>query len=103
MSTLHVSDSSFEKEVLKSSTPVLVDFYADWCGPCKMMTPVLETLASEMAGKLAIYKLDVDNAQKVAAKFDITSVPTLILFENGEMKKKIVGLKDLQTLKSLVS
>ena len=92
-----LTEDAFDTTVSKGK--VLIDFYADWCGPCKMMTPILEALAQEMAGSLSVYKLDVDEAQKVATKFDITSVPTLILFENGQPIKTIIGLKDLKTLK----
>ncbi len=97
----HLNDENFEATITNGK--VLIDFSAEWCGPCKMMLPILESLAKEMEGKISVYKVDVDAAQKVTSKFDITSVPTLILFENGQEKKRIVGLKDLATLKSQVS
>ncbi len=103
MSSLKLLEEQNFDSTIASKGKILIDFYADWCGPCKMMTPILEALAQEMAGKLTIYKLDVDTAQKVSAKFDITSVPTLILFDGGVEKKRIIGLKDLQTMRSLVS
>jgi len=97
---LHADDSNFSQ--LVSSGLILVDFFADWCGPCRMLTPILETLASDMADTLTIVKLDVDHAQKTTASFQITSVPTLILFKNGKEINRIVGLKDLDTLKKIV-
>lgn len=97
---LHADDTNFSQMV--SSGLILVDFYADWCGPCRMLTPILETLASDMADTLTIVKLDVDHAQKTTASFQITSVPTLILFKNGKEINRIVGLKDLDTLKKIV-
>jgi thioredoxin 1 len=97
---LHADDSNFSQ--LVSSGLILVDFFADWCGPCRMLTPILETLASDMADTITIVKLDVDHAQKTTASFQITSVPTLILFKNGKEINRIVGLKDLDTLKKIV-
>lgn len=94
----HLTDDTFEAEIASGSA--LVDFHAEWCGPCKMMNPIIEALALETKGSLHVCKVDVDHAQKVAARFDITSVPTLILFENGKEKKRMVGLQDLKSLKS---
>lgn len=96
-----VDDSNFTETTSKGV--VLVDFYADWCGPCRMLSPIIEALATEMDGKLLVAKLDVDHAQKVTATFQITSVPTMILFKNGKEVNRIVGLKDLETLKKLVT
>jgi thioredoxin 1 len=96
----HLTDSSFEKEIKEGIT--LVDFYADWCGPCRMLTPVLEKVAKEVRGKASIAKLDVDSAQRVASTFQVTSIPTLILFQNGKEVGRIVGLKDAETLKQFV-
>lgn len=96
----HLTDSSFEKEIKEGVT--LVDFYADWCGPCRMLTPVLEKVAKEVRGKASIAKLDVDSAQRVASTFQVTSIPTLILFQNGKEVGRIVGLKDAETLKEFV-
>ena len=96
----HLTDSSFEKEIKEGVT--LVDFYADWCGPCRMLTPVLEKVAKEVRGKASIAKLDVDSAQRVASTFQVTSIPTLILFQNGKEVGRIVGLKDAETLKQFV-
>ena len=91
--TVTVSDDSFAEDVLKSSTPVLVDFWATWCGPCKMVAPVLEEIATEKAGQLTVAKLDVDSNPETARDFQVVSIPTMILFQNGEAVKRIVGAK----------
>ena len=91
--TLTVTDGSFDSDVIKSGTPVLVDFWAPWCGPCKMIAPVLEELAGEKAGELTIAKLDVDANPETARSFNVVSIPTLILFKDGEPVKRIVGAK----------
>lgn len=82
---------------------VLVDFYADWCGPCRMLTPVLEKVAKEMQGKAKVVKLDTDKAEKTAASLRITSIPTLILFKNGKEVERVVGLRDEAALKAMIS
>ena len=91
--TAVVTDDSFSQDVLTSSTPVLVDFWATWCGPCKMIAPVLEEIASEKAGELKVVKLDVDANPATARDFQVVSIPTLILFKDGEPVKRIVGAK----------
>ncbi len=91
--TVTVTDDSFSNDVLTSSTPVLVDFWATWCGPCKMVAPVLEEIASEKAGALTVAKLDVDANPTTARDFQVVSIPTMILFKDGEPVKRIVGAK----------
>jgi len=88
---VHVSDSSFEDDVLKAAEPVLVDFWAAWCGPCKMIAPILEELAGEYAGKVKICKMDVDANAQTPAKFNIRGIPTLMLFKGGNMEAMKVG------------
>jgi thioredoxin 1 len=86
-----VSDASFEKDVLQSSEPVLVDFYADWCGPCKAMAPALEAVASEMKGKVKVVKLDVDANPAITQKYHIQAMPTLMIFKDGQVAAQRVG------------
>jgi thioredoxin 1 len=92
-STSAVTDESFSQDVLSSDTPVLVDFWATWCGPCKMVAPVLEEIAAEKSGSLRVVKLDVDANPGTARDFQVVSIPTMILFKNGEAVKRIVGAK----------
>ena len=87
----HVTDASFEEDVLKATGPVLVDFWAQWCGPCKMIAPVLDELAEEYAGKLKIVKLDVDGNSATPSKYNVKGIPTLIIFKNGNVEAKTVG------------
>ena len=91
MTIKHVSDASFEQDVLKSDVPVLVDFWAEWCGPCKMIAPILEEVSRDYDGRLQVAKVDVDNNQAVPAKFWIRGIPTLILFKNGAQVASKVG------------
>ena len=91
MATHQVSDTSFEQDVLLSDTPVVVDFWAEWCGPCKMIGPSLEEISTEMAGKVKITKLNVDENPGVAGKFGIRSIPTLMLFKDGKLAGQKVG------------
>ena len=97
----HLSDENFEEGIAHGV--VLVDFYADWCGPCRMIAPIVEELAQEMAGKVTVAKVDTDNATNVATKYEVTSIPTLILFKDGQVAKKVVGLKDLDGLRKMVN
>ena len=91
--TVEVSDASFSAEVLSSNKPVLVDFWATWCGPCKMVAPVLEEIATERAEQLTVAKLDVDANPETARDFQVVSIPTMILFKDGQPVKRIVGAK----------
>jgi thioredoxin 1 len=96
----HVDENAFETTISKGK--VLVDFSAQWCGPCRMMEPVLDQLAQDLEGTAVIAKIDVEEAQSLALKYDVTTVPTFILFKNGEMQGKIVGVKDLKALKAFI-
>jgi len=86
-----VSDSNFQAEVIESETPVLVDFWAPWCGPCRMVAPVLEEIAQEKGDALKIVKLNTDENQQTAIAYEVLSIPTLILFKNGQIAKKVIG------------
>ncbi len=88
---IHLTDDSFEAEVLKSDIPVLVDFWAEWCGPCKMIAPILDELATEYAGKIKIAKLNIDENQATAPQYDVRGIPTLILVKNGSVEAQQVG------------
>ncbi len=87
----HVSDDSFDSEVLKSSLPVLIDFWAPWCGPCRAVAPIVNELAGEYAGKLKIVKMNVDDNPRTPARYGVRGIPNLILFKNGEVQQQIVG------------
>jgi thioredoxin 1 len=91
--TFTVSDATFDEEIGSSTEAVIVDFWAEWCGPCKMIAPVLEEIAAEQAGKVRIAKLNVDDNPDAARRFDVMSIPTLIIFKDGEPKKRLVGAK----------
>lgn len=91
MKTITITDGNFDEEVLKSDKPVLIDFWATWCGPCKMIAPIVEELVDEYEGKAKIGKLDVDNNQQTAIKFGVRSIPTILIFKDGKLKDTIIG------------
>jgi thioredoxin 1 len=88
---LYVSDDTFEKEVLQASQPVLVDFYADWCGPCRAIAPIVEEIARELSDRLKVVKLDVDQNPETAMQYGVQSIPTLIIFKNGKEVERLIG------------
>ncbi|BAP58387.1 thioredoxin TrxA [Candidatus Tachikawaea gelatinosa] len=100
---IHVNDKNFEEKVLKAQGLILVDFWAEWCGPCKMIAPILEEIAEEYAEKLVVAKLNVDKNPKTSPKYDIKGIPTLILFKNGQVISTKVGLLSKSQLKSFLS
>ena len=103
MGVAKVSDADFEAQVLKSAEPVVVDFWAEWCGPCKMIAPALEELAGSMNGKVKIVKLNVDENPATAGKYGIMSIPTLMLFKNGELASRQVGAAPKQKLEQWIT
>ncbi len=100
---VQLNDQNFREEALEAQVPVLVDFYAEWCGPCKMMAPFVDELADELKGKLKVAKLDIDRANETAAKYGITGVPTLILFKDGKVFSQQIGALPKAQLKTFVS
>ena len=98
---IKLSTENFEKEVLKAEKPVLVDFYADWCGPCNAMAPVIEELAKELEGKVKVGKINVDENPDIAVEYNVMSIPTLIVFKNGKEEKRLVGLRNKEELINL--
>jgi thioredoxin 1 len=101
--TAKVTDASFETDVIKSDEPVVVDFWAEWCGPCRMIGPALEEIATEMNGKVKIVKLNVDENPQTAAKYGIQSIPTLMIFKNGQMASRQIGAAPKQKLEQWIT
>ena len=99
---MELSNENFEAEALKTELPVLVDFWAEWCGPCRMVAPTVAALANEYTGKIKFCKLNVDNAREVAAKYGIRSIPTLMIFKGGVVKDTIVGAQPKDSLKAFL-
>jgi thioredoxin 1 len=98
-----VNDANFETEVLKSSTPVLVDFWAPWCGPCRAVAPTVDAISQEFNGRLKVVKLNTDEGGEVAVKYSVTSIPTLMVFKGGEMVERVMGNRPKADLVALVS
>ncbi len=94
------TESNFKEEVLSSAQPVLVDFWAEWCGPCKMIAPVLDELATEYGGKVKIAKVNIDENQNLAAQYRVTAIPTLLVFKSGQVLEQMVGMKSKRDLKA---
>ena len=103
MGVAKVSDADFEAQVLKASEPVVVDFWAEWCGPCKMIAPALEEIAGSLSGKVKIVKLNVDESPQTAQKYGIMSIPTLMMFKNGELASRQVGAAPKQKLEQWIT
>ena len=103
MAVSKVSDTTFESEVLKATGPVVVDFWAEWCGPCRMIAPALEEIAGTLNGKVKIVKLNVDENPQTAAKYGIQSIPTLMIFKNGQMASRQIGAAPKQKLEQWIT
>ncbi len=102
MAELHLSDQSFDTEVVKSSIPVLIDFWAPWCGPCRMLAPIIDELAKEYDGKVKVAKINTDENPAVAAKYKISAIPTLLIFRGGQVVDQLVGVHPKPEIKTLL-
>ena len=98
MAILKITEENFEKEVIKSNIPVIVDFYADWCGPCKMMSPIIDAVAEEMGNKIKVGKINTDENINLAQKYDIMSIPTILVIKDGNVVKTFIGVTDKTTI-----
>ena len=101
--SLHVTDESFQKEVLESDVPVLVEFWAEWCGPCRMIAPIIEELAADYDGRLVVAKVNSDENGETAIRYGVMSIPTLLLFKGGELKETIVGALPKEKIEEAIS
>ena len=99
---VEITDANFETEVLESDTPVLVDFWAEWCGPCKALGPTIDKIANDYQGKVKVGKVDTDNNRETAVKFNINAIPTVIVFNKGQLAKQIIGLKQEKDYKAVL-
>ena len=102
MSTVKITTTNFEQEVLQSQIPVLLDFWADWCGPCRMAAPIIDEIAAETAGKVKVGKVNVDTDIELAHRYRIASIPTFLVFKNGELAEKAIGLQSKEDLVNLL-
>ena len=102
MSTIKITTTNFEQEVLQSQIPVLLDFWADWCGPCRMAAPIIDEIAAETAGKVKVGKVNVDTDIELAQRYRIASIPTFLVFKNGELAEKAIGLQSKEDLVNLL-
>ena len=98
MSVLKITSENYENEVLNSEKIVLIDFYADWCGPCRMMSPIVDEISEELAEQVKVGKINVDDNQDLAIKYNVMSIPTILIIKNGEVKKTFVGVTDKKTI-----
>lgn len=99
---MNFTTSDFEEKVLKSEVPVLVDFYADWCGPCKMMAPVVDALAADFAGRVTVGKLNIDDEESIAANYSVMTIPTLAVFKGGKLVDKLIGVQSKDAVQSMI-
>jgi len=102
MNVKHVTKNDFDREISSSSLPVLVDFWAPWCGPCRMLSPVLDELAGELEGKVKVLKVNVDEEPELASKFGVISIPTVIAFKQGKATNKVVGFRSKEEFKNML-
>ena len=102
MAELTITEQNFEQEVLLAKEPVLVDFWATWCGPCRMLAPVIEEIANEYAGRVKVGKVNVDDERELALQFGVSSIPTVMVFENGEVKETSVGYRPKEEIEALL-
>ena len=103
MEVIKLNNENFKNEVTESDKLVLVDFYADWCGPCKMMSPIIDEIAVEMGDKVKVCKLNVDSAQDIAIQYNVMSIPTLIIFKNGQVINTVIGLQEKEKITNILN